>query len=308
VSKDPLEILKQLQDEPFKFKLKGSQKIDGAVHLGCGFNRDKDGVLTMDPEQYINLMEDAYKQRFNGETPTTKETSPLDPGDHPELDTSEFLDEDGVEIYQSLIGSMQWAISIGRWDIQTAVMTLSSFCAFPRVGHLQRVKRMYAYLIKFRYFKIRFDVREPNYESVTVQKYDWDNTAYGNGSEDLPTNAPTPKGKRVVLTHYFDANLMHDVLSGMSVTGIFHMANMTPMIWYSKKAATNETATYGAEFLAARTCMKHIVDLRNSFRYLGVPVCETSYVWGENESQIKSNSIPYAKLNKRHNILSYHFV
>ena len=58
-------------------------------------------------------MEDAYKQRFNGETPTTKVTSPLDPGDHPELDTSEFLDEDGVEIYQSLIGSMQWAISIG---------------------------------------------------------------------------------------------------------------------------------------------------------------------------------------------------
>ena len=101
---------------------------------------------------------------------------------------------------------------------------------------------------------------------------------------------------------------MHDVLSGKSVTGTFHMANLTPMMWYSKKQATAETATYGAEFLAARTCIEQIVDLRNAFRYLGVPVFETSYVFGDNESQIKSSSIPYARLNKRHNILSYHYV
>ena len=54
--------------------------------------------------------------------------------------------------------------------------------------------------------------------------------------------------------------------------------------------------------------MEHIIDLRNSFWYLGVPVCETIYVWGDNESQVKSSTIPYAKLNKRHNILLYHFV
>ena len=118
------------------------------------------------------------------------------------------------------------------------------------------------------------------------------NTPYGNGAEDLPDDAPEPKGKRVVLSHWFDANLMHDVLSGKSVTGVFHMANLTPMMWYSKKQATAETATYGAEFLAARTCIEQIVDLRNAFRYLGVPVHETSYVFGDNESQITSSSFP----------------
>ncbi len=65
---------------------------------------------------------------------------------------------------------------------------------------------------------------------------------------------------------------MHDVLSGKLVTGAFHMANLTPIMWYSKKQATSETATYGAEFLATRTCMEQIVDLHYSFRYLGVPV------------------------------------
>ena len=54
--------------------------------------------------------------------------------------------------------------------------------------------------------------------------------------------------------------------------------------------------------------VEQIIDLQNSFRYLGVPVFETSYVFGDNESQVKSSSIPYAKLNKRHNILSYHYV
>ena len=43
--------------------------------------------------------------------------SPLDPGDHPKLDASNFLDKDNTKIYQSLIGAMQWEISIGRWDI-----------------------------------------------------------------------------------------------------------------------------------------------------------------------------------------------
>ena len=35
-----------------------------------------------------------------------------------------------------MIGAMQWAISIGRFDIATAVMSLSSFRVAPRIGHL----------------------------------------------------------------------------------------------------------------------------------------------------------------------------
>jgi len=167
---------------------------------------------------------------------------------------------------------------------------------------------MYGYLIKFRNYKIRFRTEEPNYDGVNLEKHDWSNTPYGNEKEEIPIDAPEPKGKRVVLSHYYDANLMHDVLSGRSVTGCFHLANLTPMMWFSKKQATSETATYGSEFLAARTCVEQIIDLRNSFRYLGVPVCENSYVWGDNEAQITSSTLPYARLNKRHNILSYHFV
>ena len=67
-------------------------------------------------------------------------TSPLEKADRPELDTSNKLVEEDVKKYQSLIGSLQWTISLGRMNIATTVMTLSGFRSCPRKGHLERSK------------------------------------------------------------------------------------------------------------------------------------------------------------------------
>ena len=101
---------------------------------------------------------------------------------------------------------------------------------------------------------------------------------------------------------------MHDIMTGKSVTGILHMANKTPIDWYSKKQATVETATYGSEFVAGRTCVEQIIELRYLFRYLGVPIREKSYMFGDNESMVNSSTRVHAKLHKRHTILSFHKV
>jgi hypothetical protein len=81
-------------------------------------------------------MVDNYKQLF-GESPLHHSQLPLESNDHPEIDSSEFLSEDDIQKYQSLIGAMQWAISIGHFDIAVHVMTMSSFRASPRHGHLE---------------------------------------------------------------------------------------------------------------------------------------------------------------------------
>ena len=186
---------------------------------------------------------------------------------------------------------------------------MSSFRAQPRKGLLERVKRIYGYLWKFKHFYIKFRTDEPDMTQFdTKTKFDWTQSVYGDSKEDVPIDAPKPLGRRVTLTHYFDANLMHDVLSGKSVTGCIHLANKTPMMWHSKKQATSETATYGAEFIAGQTCIEQVIDLRNTFRYLGVPINSTSYVFRDNETMIQSASFPHARLHKRHNILPYHFV
>jgi hypothetical protein len=36
-------------------------------------------------------------------------------------------DVDGISKYQSLFGGLQWAITLGRLDVATAVMTMSGF-------------------------------------------------------------------------------------------------------------------------------------------------------------------------------------
>ena len=69
-----------------------------------------------------------------------------------------------------------------------------------------------------------------------------------------------------------------------------------------------ETATYGSELVAARIAVERMIDLRLTLRYLGVPIREKDYMFGDNESVVNSSSIPYSKLHKRHNALSYHKV
>ena len=62
--------------------------------------------------------------------------SPLEQGDHPELDTSELLDDEDTHKYQSLVGSLHWDISLDIFDIFTHAITMSSFGYVPCQGHV----------------------------------------------------------------------------------------------------------------------------------------------------------------------------
>jgi hypothetical protein len=80
----------------------------------------------MPPRKYVDKLIQSYERMFR-EKPGTNVYSPLQKGDHPELEDSKLLDPDDVSKYQSVVGLLQWAISMGRLDIATAVMTLSGF-------------------------------------------------------------------------------------------------------------------------------------------------------------------------------------
>jgi hypothetical protein len=138
---DPKSFTDTLQKK-YNFKLKGTGPID--FHLGQSFSRNDDGEMEISAKRYIDKMINTYVQLY-GEKPR-KASSPLEQNDHPEMDDSPFLRQDETQQFQSLIGAMQWAVSIGRLDIATAVMSRSSFCTMPRRGHLERAKRIYGYL------------------------------------------------------------------------------------------------------------------------------------------------------------------
>ena len=69
-----------------------------------------------------------------------------------------------------------------------------------------------------------------------------------------------------------------------------------------------ETATYGSEFVAARIATEQIIDLRLTLRYLGIPIRNKSYLFRNNESVVKSSTIPHSPLRKCHNLLAFHRV
>jgi hypothetical protein len=227
----------------YKFKTMGS----GPLSFHLGMHRHNHGTLCITSLKYIEKMVGNY-EKIVGEMPKQIVTTPLEKGDHQELDMSEVLDDKGIELYQPLIGALQWSVTIGRLDVNTAVMTLSGFRVSPWRGNLDRVKRVYENLSKMRHAAIRVRIKEPDYSDIPDLDYDWSKTVYGELKEMKPEDAPEPLGNFVTMSHYFDANLMQDIMTGKSVTVILHLVNRTPLVWYSKKQPTAETATYGSEF------------------------------------------------------------
>ena len=76
---------------------------------------------------------------FPGETlPQVK--SPLDKNDHPELDNSELANEDLITKFMCMIGQLQWAVTLGRYNILAHVMSMSCFRLAPKVEHIERMK------------------------------------------------------------------------------------------------------------------------------------------------------------------------
>ena len=222
---------------------------------------------------------------------------------------SDALNEDQTRLYQSLIGALQWCVTLGRFDIAVSVMTMSSFRAAPKEGHLERLKRIYGYLRKHPEGAIRFRTGIPPNETLfSMPEYDWMYTIYGHCEEEVPSDLPPPKGKMVRMTTFVDANLMHCKVTGKSATGVLHLINQTPVEWFSRKQQTVETATYGSEFVAARQATEQVIDLRFTLRSMGVPIEKSTWMLGDNKSVITSSTIPHSALSKRHQALSYHRV
>ena len=107
-SRNPQAIIDALENEPNNFKLKGTGRIN--VLLGCNFFRDDNNRLCYSPTNYLKKMKQQYQVLFG--TKPKQYVSELVENDHPEIDESEFMNDEDTRIYQSLIGSAQWLLSL----------------------------------------------------------------------------------------------------------------------------------------------------------------------------------------------------
>ncbi|KAI2489368.1 Reverse transcriptase (RNA-dependent DNA polymerase) [Fragilaria crotonensis] len=91
----------------------------------------------------------------------------------PEVDTTDECDSDSAcSRYSQFIGVLHWAVELGRIDIYTEVSLLSQHLALPRVGHLEALYHVFAYLQKYPKSSIIFDPADPVPATPTVAKPD----------------------------------------------------------------------------------------------------------------------------------------
>ena len=99
---------------------------------------------------------------FKQDPPKTMRT-PLDKNDHPELDDTELLTSESIQDYLTMIGQLQWLVTLGRFGIHEQVTTMSRFSSAPRKGHLERLQRIYGYVLKTKHYSTRYRTEEPDY-------------------------------------------------------------------------------------------------------------------------------------------------
>ena len=120
--------------------------------------------------------------------------SPWPTNYRPEVDVSPELNPTEASYFQSLIGVLRWIVELGRADIVMETLALASMMALPRRGHLDAAFHMFSFLKSKHNAVMVFDPSEPDIDESQFMKQDWSATPYGECSEDIPGNAPAPRG------------------------------------------------------------------------------------------------------------------
>lgn len=226
---------------------------------------------------------------------------------HPGLDQLDFLNEEHAAIFRSIIGSLNWLITLGRWDIYHATNTLSRYGISPRITHMQAAFRILGYLSKFPDSKTLFDTKFHKQEPHPIKDVNW-REPYPDAEEKIPHDTPDSRGNIVKMTVYVDADHAYDQVTRRYVTEILILLNNTPIRWVSKRQKTVETSTYGSEMVAARIAVELVIEIRYQLRMLGIKLEGPAQMFGDNSSVIISCTTLSSVLKKKHLSLAYHKV
>jgi hypothetical protein len=303
VSKDPSIYMTQIEQE---FKLRDLNDKP-TYYLGNDLKQLPNGRYHVSSGTYTKEMIRKYQADYQ---PVRKETSPMESKYHPEIDESPLLLEDGTREYQRIIGTCQWLIVAGRFDLCYAISSLSRFSAAPRQGQLQHARRVMGYLRKFprRGYVINPDSPhfDPVYKNVEVN-CDFGNQ-YSYFQEDIDPRFPPPLLDELDLNIFVDADHGHDKATGRSITGTLVLVGCTPVVWRSRRQTSVQTSTFGAEFTSLKAGVEEAVTLRYHLRSLGVKVSQSTPIWVDNMAVVLNATKPGSALNKKVIALAYHFV
>jgi hypothetical protein len=129
-SKDPMSVIEELRKD---YMLKGVGEPE--YYLGGNVDplddtwKDENVSLALSARTYLKNVIERFEVTFGAELRLAK--TPMSDQYHPETDDTPLLDDRGAAIYRGLIGSANWAVTLGRFDIQYATQMMSRFSMAP---------------------------------------------------------------------------------------------------------------------------------------------------------------------------------
>ena len=230
--KDPYHVFDSIQGKVFTIK-----EISALEYfLGRNFDPIKEpmsynNILTWGSNTYVKLMMGKFKNTSGFEP--TKQHADMPPNYKPEINITDLCNDAEKDQYCQSNGEMQWSVSLGRINIMYAILDLSQLRPALRKGYLVNIQHIYSDLNKYIFTSINFNTEIPVHDKFKTIDGKWGNL-YDGISEDLPHSCPPPMGNPIPIYSFFDANLMDDLTTGVSQTGIIHLLNKTPKECYYK--------------------------------------------------------------------------
>ena len=309
------------------FKIKEGSVSEPKTYLGStirrwteiGLDGEKFETYAMGSSNYvkeaIRVVEERMKEH-GYKYPCPKAKTPFTSASYrPELEDTEELDSSLITLYQNFIGILRWMCELGRIDILLETSLLSQYMVSPRLGHMKQVLNVFSYLkhhdrswlvFNHQKFDIEWspikDEASPQERSILMRRI------YPDVEIEEPPGIPEPRGASIQITIFVDANHAGNQKTRRSQTGILVYANMTPILWISKRQNTVESSTFGSEFLA----LKHACELVKGFIYklkmLGIEIDGPVRILCDNQSVVINGSFPESVLKKKHCSVAYHLV
>ena len=313
-STDPMAIMDALRET---YVLKKSSVKEPDLYLGADIKKmyisgPEDGNKprwAMSSDKYAKRAIDTVEAKLalTGRRLVTKCTTPLSNDYRPELDQSPELNAEDQNYYQGLIGVLRWLCELGRLDILVAISLMSRYLVSARVGHLEQLFHVFAYIKHHKRSSIVFDDTMPDYAADRWTQADWSDY-YPDAKEEEPVNAPEIRGKPVMMSCFEDADHAGCRDTRRSHTGIIIMINRAPIMWFSKRQSTCEASTFGSELVAARIATEMVKGLRLKLRMMGVEILGPTAMFCDNASVVTQSTRPESALKKKHCVVAYHLI
>ena len=104
-------------------------------------------------------------------------------------------------------------MELGQADIVVVTSALSLIMVLPREGHLDAVFHMFVFLKRKHNGVMVFDPTETEIDINKFPREDWSATPYGVCKEEIPSNAPEPRGIAFTMRAFVDSEYAGDMIT-----------------------------------------------------------------------------------------------